>query len=98
MLAVLRLAGNAYGASIAEELEKWTGRRHSSGAIYTTLERLETKGYVGSREGEPSPERGGRAKLLFRLTGSGQKILDESLSDVHALTRGGKTPAYRRRQ
>ncbi len=88
LLAILRKRGNAYGVSIAEELEARTNKRHSFGAIYTTLERLKTKGYVTSREGEPTAERGGRAKLYFDLTGKGQKALDESLHAVFRLQAG----------
>ena len=88
LLAILRRAGDAYGVSIAEELEARTGKRHSFGAIYTTLERLKAKGYVESREGEATAERGGRAKVYFRLTGNGEAALDESLNAVSRLRAG----------
>jgi DNA-binding PadR family transcriptional regulator len=71
MLALLRLADEAYGVSVRQEIEKRTGRDVSIGAVYATLERLATKGYVKSRLGDPTPERGGRCKRFFRVTAKG---------------------------
>jgi PadR family transcriptional regulator len=88
LLAILRKRGNAYGVSIADELEARTNKRHSFGSIYTTLERLKAKGYVAVREGEPTAERGGRAKLYFKLTGKGQDALEGSLNAVSKLRAG----------
>lgn len=65
ILALLRLAGPAYGVTVRREIEAWTGREVSIGAIYATLDRLEMKGYVKSQYGEPTPERGGRIETLF---------------------------------
>ena len=58
MLAVLRLGDDAYGVPIRQEIVSCTGRDASAGAIYTTLERLEDKGLVRSRFGDPTPQRG----------------------------------------
>ena len=88
LLAVMRGAGKAYGVSIAEELEKQTGKRHSIGAIYTTLERLLAKKLVSSRQGEASPERGGRAKIHFEITTGGRAAVESSLVATGNLTRG----------
>lgn len=88
MLAVLRLHPNGYGVSIRDELELRTGRQPSFGTVYATLERLEDKGLVRSREGEPTAERGGRRKLHFTLTATGQTTLRASLQALDAL-RGG---------
>ena len=71
LLALLRLADGAYGVTVRQEIEERTDREVSIGAIYATLDRLEAKGYVRSHIGEPTPERGGRAKRHFRVTPKG---------------------------
>jgi PadR family transcriptional regulator PadR len=76
LLAVLRTQERgAYGVSIRREIEERTGRTPSPGATYTTLDRLESKGLVLSCMGESSPERGGRAKRLYRVNGAGMAVL-----------------------
>src|SRR5215831_2931309 len=71
LLAVMRLGEGAYGVPIANAIEDASGREVAAGSIYITLDRLESKGLVASRLGEPTPERGGRAKTYFRVTGKG---------------------------
>jgi DNA-binding PadR family transcriptional regulator len=71
MLAVLRLGDDAYGVTISREIEKNTRREVSIGSVYAALERLEEKGLVGSSLGDPTAERGGRAKRYFQVTGTG---------------------------
>lgn len=66
-----RLGDDAYGAAIRQNLEAMTGRQCSLGALYTTLDRLEQKGLIRTWMGEPSPERGGRAKKMVRITAKG---------------------------
>lgn len=78
MLAILRLGKNAYGVTIWEEIQKRTGRSTPIGAVYATLERLEVKGYAVSQMGDPTRERGGRAKRFFRITAQGSKALELS--------------------
>ncbi len=78
LLGVLRLDEDAYGMRIRLEIEERTGRDVSTGAIYTTLDRLERKGLVRSEVGDPTPERGGRARRTFRLTGEGARALTEA--------------------
>jgi DNA-binding PadR family transcriptional regulator len=78
LLAVLRLGDTAYGVTVRQEIEIRTGRDVSIGAIYATLSRLETKGLVKSRAGEPTAERGGRAKRLFRVTAHGVRSVNEA--------------------
>lgn len=78
LLAVLRLGDEAYGITVGREIERATGRDHSTGAIYTTLLRLESKGFLTSCEGEPTAERGGRTKRYFRLTAGGRRMLRET--------------------
>ena len=73
--AVARIGENAYGVPIRREVGRQMGREVSVGALYTVLERLEQKGYVRSWEGEPTRERGGRAKRFFRIEGLGERAL-----------------------
>lgn len=78
LLAVARLAGRGYGVSIRREIEERTGRKVSVGAVYATLDRLESKGLLTSWEGDPTPTRGGRAKRHFRLLAAGARALEAS--------------------
>ena len=78
LLAVVRLGDGAYGVTVRQEIESRTGRDVSIGAIYATLSRLETKGLVKSRAGEPTAARGGRAKRLFRVTPHGVRSIHEA--------------------
>lgn len=71
LLAILRLDDEAYGVSIRSEISACTGREPSTGALYTTLDRLETKALVTSRTGDPTPQRGGRAKRYYTVTQPG---------------------------
>ena len=71
LLAVIRLDDAAYGVTISRTLEAGTGREIAIGSVYAALERLQEKGFVTSRLGEPTPERGGRAKRYFRVTPAG---------------------------
>src|SRR5262245_14066342 len=75
LLALIRLDGTAHGTLVRREIEARTGRDVSIGAVYATLERLERKGYVSSSIGEPTPERGGRAKRFFRVHAAGRGAL-----------------------
>lgn len=78
LLALVRLGEDAYGASVRREIAERTGRDVSTGAVYATLDRLETKGLVSSAMGEPTAERGGRAKRHFRITSPGEHSLKRS--------------------
>ena len=75
LLAILRLGDRAYGVTIRAEIAERAGRAVAPGALYTALDRLEDKGHVKSRVGEPSPQRGGRAKRFFTVTISGTQAL-----------------------
>jgi DNA-binding PadR family transcriptional regulator len=88
LLAVLRLGQDAYGVTIREELQRETGRDLTLGAIYKTLGRLEGKGYLAVRIGEPTPERGGRRKKLYTLQPLGARALKQSMAVLRRLTRG----------
>lgn len=78
LLAVTRLGENAYGVSIRAELEKRLRRSVSFGAVYTTLDRLVEKGMASSYLGQPTPERGGRAKKFFSVEAPGVEALRHS--------------------
>ena len=69
--AAARLGDEAYGAVIREDIERVSGRPCSAGALYTTIDRLEAKGFVETWMGEPTPERGGRSKRMVRVTAKG---------------------------
>ena len=73
---------------VRREIEKRTGRNISIGAVYATLERLEAKGYVSSFTGEPTAERGGRAKRLFRVEAAGNRALEISEQTVRSMKAG----------
>jgi len=88
LLAILRVGEQAYGVPIAREIET-TGRRSVVlGAVYTALERLERNGMVSSRLGNPSPERGGRAKRFFAVTPPGLRAVRETQRSLVALWKG----------
>ena len=78
LLAVARLEGKGYGAVIRQEVERRAGRPVTVGALYSTLDRLEAKGYVVAREGGPSPDRGGRPKRFFTVQPAGADALEAS--------------------
>src|SRR5688572_32062419 len=67
LFALIRLGDDAYGVTIRESIEARTGRAISPGALYTALDRLEQRGLVASRLGEPTPQRGGKRKRLYTL-------------------------------
>jgi len=75
LLAVVRLGDEAYGVPISKELLILAGREVALGSIYAALDRLEQKSFVTSLLGDPTPERGGRAKRYFRVTPTGVRAL-----------------------
>jgi PadR family transcriptional regulator PadR len=90
LLAVLRLDEQAYGVTVRRELEACTKREVSIGAVYATLARLEGKGYVQSRAGDPTPERGGRSKRFFRVTAQGVSAVNRTHRALRTLSEGLK--------
>ena len=89
LLAILRLQGEgAYGVPIRAEITALTERNPSPGAIYTTLDRLERKGFVTSSIGEATRERGGRAKRYYKLTSGGLQSLKRAQKDFQNLAQG----------
>jgi PadR family transcriptional regulator PadR len=79
MLALIRIGETAYGVPISREIEERSGREVALGSVYATLERLEKKGLVSSELGDPTAERGGRAKRYFRVTGNGLQEVRDTL-------------------
>jgi len=75
LLAVSRLGDEAYGVPISRELLNLAGREVALGSIYAALERLESKELVTSALGDPTPERGGRAKRYFQITAAGVDMI-----------------------
>ena len=88
LFALLRLGPDAYGATIRREIEARTTRSLSISAVYTTLERLEQKGLVRSRIGEPSAERGGRRRKHFELLPLGARTLKVAYDAFSNMTEG----------
>jgi DNA-binding PadR family transcriptional regulator len=80
LAAVARLRGNAYGVSVMDEVSKREGRDVSYGAVHVTLDRLMEKGFLTAKMGEPTPERGGRRKRYYEVTGKGEKALASAWS------------------
>ena len=78
LLIILRLGDQSYGMRISEELAERTGRDVAIGSVYAALDRLERRGYVTSRIGDPTPQRGGRAKRYFTAERSGVEALAAS--------------------
>jgi PadR family transcriptional regulator, regulatory protein PadR len=78
LLAVVHLGEEAYGVPISRELEAQRGRDVSVGSVYAALERLEAKGLVDSSLGDPTPERGGKAKRYFKITKEGLRQVHET--------------------
>jgi DNA-binding PadR family transcriptional regulator len=90
LLAILRLGDRAYGVTIRLELLDAAGRDVAVGAIYTGLDRLQQKGFVESWNGEPTSERGGRAKKFYRVTPAGKQALKETHRALQKLAAGLK--------
>ena len=88
LLALIRLGDNAYGVPIRQEIERRTKRSLSIGALYRTLERLEDKDFVSSRTGDPTPERGGRAKRFFRAEALGLRALRRTRDALDVMWEG----------
>src|SRR5688572_16267120 len=80
LLALLRLGEDAYGVSVQREIFRRSERDVSLGAVYATLERMEEKGWIRSRVGAATAERGGRAKRHYRIQASGSRALKDALA------------------
>ena len=86
--AAAGLGNDAYGASIRAEIEATTGRKCSVGSLYTTMDRLEKKGLIKTWMGEATPERGGRAKRMVRVTPNGVRAARDFYAAIMSVSRG----------
>ena len=86
--ALLHLDGDAYGGRVREAIEGRTGRTLSPGAVYTALDRLETRGLISSVLGEPTPQRGGKRKRYYRIEPAGVALLRRSDEALARMARG----------
>lgn len=96
LLAILRLGDEAYGVTIRREIAERTEREPAPGALYTTLDRLEEKGLVASTYGDPTPERGGRAKRYFTVTAPGVRAVARAQRAFQRLMQGLTLPGTAR--
>ncbi len=95
LTAATRLGEDAYGAAIRQEIENATRHRCSIGALYTTLDRLEAKGFIKTRMGDPTPQRGGRPKRMVRITAKGIQAASDFYAAVMRVSRGVSWEANR---
>ena len=95
LLAVIQLETGAHGPSVRNTIEQRTGIGLARGTVYVTLDRLERKGYLQSEFGDPTPERGGKAKRIFKVTASGRRAL-AGAERALARMRGEVAPARSR--
>jgi PadR family transcriptional regulator, regulatory protein PadR len=88
LFAVIRLDAGASAVTVRQEIEARTGRTISSGALYTALDRLESRGFLSSRLGEPTPERGGKRKRLYTIEPAGARALTRSYDAIRKMASG----------
>ena len=88
LLAIAHLGDDAYGIPIVEEIERRTGRSASRGSVYVVLRRLEEKGFVSSWMSDPTPERGGKARRLVKLTAEGARALRDARTAAERMWQG----------
>lgn len=91
LFALIRLGADAYGVTIRQQIESRTGRAVSPGALYTALDRLETRGLVASRLGDPTPQRGGKRKRLYTLRPAGERALARVYESMRLMANGVAT-------
>lgn len=88
LLAVMQAGDDAYGVVVQSAIRRKARRDLTLGTIYKTLSRLETKGIVTSELGEPTAERGGRAKRYYRVSAMGRRALQQQMSALRAMAAG----------
>lgn len=88
LLAILQLDDEAYGVAVMDELQRRIGREVSRGAMYSTLDRLESKGLLASHVGAPTAQRGGRGKRYVTVTPDGIEALRRSRAALVEMWRG----------
>jgi DNA-binding PadR family transcriptional regulator len=85
LLSVAILDNDAYGVSIKDEIKKRLKRTVSIGALHSALNRLEEKGFLNTKEGQTTPQRGGRRKLFYTITRPGIRALEKSKEQRNAM-------------
>lgn len=88
LFALVELQEEAYGAAVGRLIEDRTGREISAGAVYTALDRLEARDLITSRDGEPTPERGGRRRRYYTLERRGAEELYRSVKVIRTMSEG----------
>jgi DNA-binding PadR family transcriptional regulator len=88
LMAMLRLGDDAYGVSLRDEIESRTGRAVAAGALYTALDRMEKRGFVTSRLGEPTPARGGKRKRRYTILPAGERALARVYESLRLMAGG----------
>jgi DNA-binding PadR family transcriptional regulator len=88
LLAVFKLGGDAYGVAVKNQIKKVTGRDYLYGTLYAALEQMVNKGFLQKRWGEPTPERGGKRKIFFRITSRGEDALKAAYLTHKAVWKG----------
>lgn len=91
LFALMHLGADAYGLTIREQIEARTGRPISAGALYTALDRLEKRGMVSSRLGDPTPQRGGKRKRLYTVESAGERALTQAYESLELMANGLKS-------
>lgn len=88
MLALMRLGDEGFGAAAQREIAERSGRYVTLGAVYTALNRLEEKGFVASRVGDPLPQRGGRRRRHYSVLPLGRRAIADAVRAMQALSSG----------
>jgi DNA-binding PadR family transcriptional regulator len=92
LVSIVRLAHDAYGRRVLVEVGDRLSREVSAGAVYATLDRLESKGLVNSRLAPGTPERGGRARRYYAVTAAGARALNDARASLDQIWRGFRPP------
>lgn len=87
LLAVMGLGDEAYAVTVRDDIHRHAQIDLGRSTVYVTLDRLERKGYVASQFGDPTPERGGKAKRYFAITAAGQRALTTATEAVDRMRR-----------
>ena len=88
LLAVMQAGDDAYAVVVQTAIRRKARRDLTLGTVYKTLSRLEAKGFVSSELGEPTAERGGRAKRYYHVTAAGRRALQQQLSALRSMAAG----------
>ena len=88
LLSIWRLQGEAYGVTIRQDVLERTGKKLTFGALWASLDNLAKKGYVAKSVADPTPTRGGRGKVYYRLTSEGMRALQQVRDLQHTLWAG----------